>query len=80
MTNLHARKEIVYSYFVQPQKLSQWLGRSANLNPIYSGGLIIDMNGNDVVQGSYKLLDPYNRICFTWGWIGSEALHPALQW
>ncbi|MCQ6559895.1 SRPBCC family protein [Paenibacillus mendelii] len=72
---IQARQEIIYSYFVQPQKLSQWLGRSANLDPKYNGGLRINMNQNDFVQGNYRILEPYSRICFTWGWDGSES-HP----
>lgn len=72
---IHARQETLYAYFVQPQKLSQWLGQSSMLNPVVNGSLRIDMNGSDIMQGVYKVLEPYTRICFTWGWEGS-ASHP----
>lgn len=72
---IEAKPSTVFSYFTEAGKLCQWLGSKANLEPVEAGCLHIDMNGHDIVVGTFKAIEPYERIVFTWGWEGSSA-HP----
>jgi len=72
---IEARPETVFSYFADARKLTLWMGRTASLDAREAGGLRIDMNGRDIVEGTFVAVEPYERIAFTWGWVGSDA-HP----
>lgn len=65
-----ASPETVFDFFTDPDKMIQWMGRSAELDPVPGGGLRCDINGLHVAAGSYVELDPPRRIVFTWGWEG----------
>ncbi len=67
-----ASPETVFDFFTDPDKMIQWMGRSAELEPRPGGTLRCDINGRDVARGSYVELDPPARIVFTWGWEGEE--------
>ena len=68
-----ASPETVFDFFTDPDKMIQWMGRSAELDPVPGGSLRCDINGRHVASGSYVELDPPRRIVFTWGWEGEDA-------
>ena len=68
-----ASPETVFDFFTDPDKMIQWMGRSAELDPVPGGNLRCDINGRHVASGSYVELDPPRRIVFTWGWEGDDA-------
>lgn len=72
---IEAKPGTIFSYFTEAGKLRQWLGRQARVEPVESGRLQIDMNGHDTVIGTFKAIEPFERIVFTWGWEGSD-IHP----
>ncbi len=65
-----ARPEVVFSYFVDPEKMIQWKGISAVLDPRPGGLYRVDINGRDVARGEYLEVLPHRRVVFTWGWEG----------
>lgn len=65
-----ASPETVFDFFTDPDKMIQWMGRSAELDPVPGGSLRCDINGRHVAAGSYVELDPPRRIVFSWGWEG----------
>lgn len=67
-----ASPEIVFDFFTDPDKMIQWMGRSAELDPRAGGTLRCDINGRDIARGEYVAVDRPNRIVFTWGWEGEE--------
>lgn len=67
-----ASPETVFDFFTDPDKMIQWMGRSAELDPRAGGTLRCDINGRDVARGEYVAVDRPNRIVFTWGWEGEE--------
>lgn len=67
-----ASPETVFDFFTDPDKMIQWMGRSAELDPRAGGTLRCDINGRDVARGEYVEIDRPNRIVFTWGWEGEE--------
>jgi uncharacterized protein YndB with AHSA1/START domain len=82
-----ASPETVYDFFTDPDKMIQWMGRDADLDPRPGGAMRCDINGRDVASGRFVELDPPNRIVFTWGWEpedsvtrpGSSTVDVALQ-
>ena len=67
-----ASPETVFDFFTDPDKMIQWMGRSAELDPRAGGTLRCDINGRDIARGEYVAVDRPNRIVFTWGWEGEE--------
>jgi len=71
-----ASPETVFDFFVDPDKMIQWMGRSAELDPRPGGGFRLDINDDAVAGGEYVELDRPGRILFTWGWEGEDAVTP----
>jgi uncharacterized protein YndB with AHSA1/START domain len=71
-TRIAASPETVFEFFTDPDKMIQWMGRSAELDPRSGGTLRCDINGRDVARGEYVEVDRPNRVVFTWGWEGEE--------
>lgn len=72
---IKAKPSTIFSYFIDARKLRLWLGQQAKLELAENGRLEIAMNGHDIVLGTFRTIDPYKRIAFTWGWKGSDV-HP----
>lgn len=68
-----AAPETVFDFFVDPDKMIQWMGRSAELDPRPGGRLHCDINGRNVAAGEYLALERPGRVVFTWGWEGQDA-------
>ncbi|MCW2888818.1 MAG: hypothetical protein QOE54_2465 [Streptosporangiaceae bacterium] len=63
----------VFPYLVQPSLLVQWIGNWADLNPEPGGVFALDVHGA-AVRGNYVSVEPPDRVVFTWGIPGSDAL------
>ena len=66
----------VFSYLVDPTKLVQWMGVSAQIDPRPGGEFRVDVDGEHVAIGQYKLVEPPRRIVFSWGWEGDAEVAP----
>lgn len=69
-----ANPETVFDFFTDPDKMIQWMGRAAELDPRPGGVLRCDINGRNVASGEYVELDPPRRLVFTWGWEGEDSV------
>jgi len=70
-----AAPTVVFSYFVDPAKLTTWKAASAELDARPGGRFRMDVTGRgDIAHGEYLDLDPPRRIRFTWRW---EEARPA---
>jgi uncharacterized protein YndB with AHSA1/START domain len=63
----------VFDFFVDPDRMIQWMGRAAELDPRPGGACRIDINGRDVARGEFVEVDRPRRVAFTWGWESEEA-------
>jgi len=72
-TRIAASPDTVFEFFTDPDKMVQWMGRSADLDPRPGGGFRCDINGRDVAAGEYVELDPPRRVVFTWGWEAEDS-------
>jgi uncharacterized protein YndB with AHSA1/START domain len=69
-----AKPETVFDFFTDPDKMIQWMGRSAELDARPGGAFRCDINGDAIAAGQYLELDPPSRIVFSWGWEGEDAV------
>ena len=69
-----ANPETVFDFFTDPDRMIQWMGRSAELDPRPGGGFRCDINGDSVANGNYVELEPPRRVLFTWGWEGADSV------
>jgi uncharacterized protein YndB with AHSA1/START domain len=68
-----ARPETVFDFFVDPEKMRQWKGRGAELDPRPGGVYRVEINDQAVARGEYVEVDAPSRVVFTWGWEGQES-------
>ncbi|WJH36161.1 SRPBCC domain-containing protein [Paenibacillus sp. CC-CFT747] len=73
---IECSRETLFPFFLEPQKMAQWMGNQILLEPRIGGALRIDFNGTDMVSGHYREVEPPGRIVFSWGWIGSATCPP----
>ena len=69
-----APPEVVFEYFVDPDKMRHWSGVSHELDPRPGGVYHVDMGRDHVVRGEFVEVDRPRRVCFTWGWEGEGQL------
>ena len=69
-----ASPDTVFDFFTDPDKMIQWMGREADLDPRHGGVFRCDINGRDIAAGEFVELDPPNRLVFTWGWESEESI------
>ncbi len=70
--HIGARPEIVFSFFTDPEKMKQWKGVEAELDPQPGGIYRVVVTENNTARGEFVELVPHRRIVFTWGWEEEE--------
>jgi uncharacterized protein YndB with AHSA1/START domain len=75
-TRVEAPPEVVFSFFVEPDKYRRWKGQEAELDPRPGGTYRVTMDEANVVRGEYVDVDPPRRVVFTWGFEGNTGLPP----
>ena len=70
---ISARPETVWRYWTDPQRMCDWWGATAELDPRPGGICRVEMGGGPVMRGEYIELVPYERIVFSFGWEPTDA-------
>lgn len=65
---ISARPETVWRYWTDPQRMCDWWGTSAELDPRPGGRCRVEMSGGPIMLGEYLELVPHERIVFSFGW------------
>ncbi len=71
--HIAARPEIVFGYFTDPARYTQWMGNLATLNPVPGGTYRVGMRNGMAAAGEF---DPPHRLVFTWGWTNDPDVPP----
>jgi uncharacterized protein YndB with AHSA1/START domain len=71
---IDAAPETVYEFLVDPDRMIQWMGRKAELEPRPGGIFRVDLNGTHVSRGEFLELNPPHRVVFTFGWEGDTSI------
>ena len=69
-----ARPETIFAYFTDPDRMVMWKGTLAELDPRPGGRYRVNVTGREVARGEYLVIEPYERLVFSWGWEGEG--HP----
>ncbi len=73
-----ARPETVWQLFVDPKRLTRWMGRRAVLDVREGGQYRVEVLPGQFAVGEYRVVDPPRRLVHTWGWEveGGNAVLP----
>jgi uncharacterized protein YndB with AHSA1/START domain len=71
-----APRELVWTFFTDPDRLVEWKGREAVLDPQPGGVYRCAISDQATAVGEYVTVSPYDEIVFTWGWEGDDLLPP----
>jgi uncharacterized protein YndB with AHSA1/START domain len=71
--HIAARPETVFAFFVDPEKMMRWMGRTVTLDPRPGGIYRCDINSQAIARGEYVEVTPFSRVVFTFGWEGDDA-------
>jgi uncharacterized protein YndB with AHSA1/START domain len=59
---------IAWSFWVEPDRLTSWMGRSADIDARPGGEIRVDYGHAIVMRGTFVELDAPVNLAFTWGW------------
>ena len=71
---IEARAEKLYSLLIDPEKITLWMGITAELDPQPGGAFRVDVTGQDISSGWYVSIAPFSRVVFTWGWESEHTM------
>jgi uncharacterized protein YndB with AHSA1/START domain len=66
--HIAASPETVWRYWTDPDRMSDWWGVSAQLDPRTGGQCRVTMAQGPTMVGEYVELVPHERLVFTLGW------------
>lgn len=73
---IEASPTTVFRYFTDPDRMCEWQGVEAELEPRPGGLYKVNVTGRDTALGSYVEVVPDERVVFTWGWEGNDGVPP----
>jgi len=78
VTRIAASPETVWRFWTEPERLSQWWGASAEIEPEPGGRFRVVMADGPVMIGEFVEVEPPHRLSFSFGWDGNPpgALSP----
>jgi uncharacterized protein YndB with AHSA1/START domain len=65
---ISASPEAVFAYLVDPEKMVEWMGTKAVLQPIPGGEYRVICGGVNPSAGEFVEVVPNKRVVFTFGW------------
>lgn len=71
-----AAPSTVYRYLTESDLWALWQGVSADLDARVGGRFSMTMVNGMNATGEFVELVPGERVVFTWGWVGHEAVPP----
>src|SRR5438552_18998254 len=71
-----APPETVFDYFVDPAKMTRWMGSRVELEPRSGGTYALDLNAQARARGAFVEVVPPSRVVFTFGWDNDEVVPP----
>jgi uncharacterized protein YndB with AHSA1/START domain len=65
---IDAEPESVFAFFTDPEKMVQWIGVGATLDPRPGGVFRLNTIADYFFEGEYVAVEPHRRVVFTWGY------------
>jgi len=73
---IDATPDTVFRFLVDPERMTAWMGVSAELDPRPGGRFRINVSGHDIAVGEYLEIVPPKRVVWSWGWEGADGEPP----
>jgi len=67
-----APPETVFSFLVDGEKMTRWMGIEASLDPRTGGDVRCRVSPGDTFSGKYLAVEPPHRVVFTFGWEAAD--------
>ena len=67
---IEASPDTVFRFFTDPEKMKQWKGVDAELDPNPGGTYRVTVLPVAIAVGEYVRVEPPTFVSFTWGWEG----------
>ena len=74
--HIEAPPEVVFAYFVDPEKMRRWMGSRIHLEPRSGGRYAADINAQARARGEYLEVVRPSRVVFTFGWEDDPNVPP----
>jgi uncharacterized protein YndB with AHSA1/START domain len=71
-----ARPSTVFAYLTDGDRITDWMGSVAELDPVAGGDYHIDFTGVGSLVGEIVEVVENERLVMTWGWNGSPDIPP----
>jgi uncharacterized protein YndB with AHSA1/START domain len=78
-TRIAASPATVWTFWTQPERVTEWLGVTADVVAEPGGTFRVAMENGVTMRGEFTELDPPRRLAFTFGWeqnLPGEPLAP----
>ena len=67
-----ASPETVFSFLVDGEKMTRWMGLDASLDPRMDADIRCRVSAGDTFSGKYLAVEPPHRVVFTFGWEAAD--------
>ena len=74
---IDAPPDVVWRYWVEPERMVRWMGAIATLEPRPGGAFRIDYGQGDAIAGEYLEVDEPRRLTVRWAWESTDAVEAA---
>ena len=66
--SIKASPETIFPYLIDPQRMIEWMGTEATLEPHAGGQYRVLCAGENPAAGTFVEVQPFERVVFTFGW------------
>jgi uncharacterized protein YndB with AHSA1/START domain len=74
---IDAPPEVVWRFWVEPERMVRWMGSVATLDPRPGGAFRIDYGQGDTIHGEYLEVDAPRRLAIRWAWASTDPVEAA---
>jgi len=71
-----ARPETIFPFLTDPEKMAQWQGTRATLDPRPGGIYRCEITPANTASGAFVTVEPPHRVVYTFGWEGEGSIVP----
>ena len=75
-TQIAAPRASVFAFLTDPEKIMQWMGTDATMEPHPGGLYLLKGVGKAIARGAFREVVPVHRLAYSFGWEGNDEVPP----
>ena len=75
-THIPAPSAVVFALLTDPQKILNWMGTEAQIEPQTGGLYLVNVTGARFARGSFREVVPVHRLAYSFGWEAGKEVPP----